>query len=327
MRTPFLKKSYILSFTLASTLMWSHFHSDLHAEVVDRIVAVVNEKAITEYQLKELLKQKKKELAAMRDQVQGELTEEQMRTLALEKLIGETLVDKEITRRGIVVTDQDVDTAIQNILKRNNMTEEQLNAELKGKGTSLELYRKDLKQQLRTVKFMGQVIAPRVRVTDADLEDFFAKNPQQFAQYQSVEMAQVIIPLDPNASAEDILAANVKAAEVVKLARSKSNFEDLGEKYSQFPEAAKKETYSVSQLAPQIIAIVSDLEPGQVSEPIRSGMGLHVVKLYSRQTLGGEEYQAIREQIRERVFEMKIQEEMSKYVDELKDSNYVEIKS
>ncbi len=322
-----MKMKYFSFFTLAVACILSILISSANAEMIDRIVAVVNENAITQYQLDELIKQKKKELAAMRDKIKGELTEEQMKDLALQKLIGEALVDKEITRRGIVVTDQDIETAIQNVLKRNDMTEDQLNTELKSKGSNLDLYKKELKNQLRTVKFMGQVIAPRVRVTDADLEEFFAKNSQQFAQYQSVEIAQVILPLDPNASTDDVLAANEKASEVVKQARSNAKFEELGKKYSQLPGAAKKEIYPVSQLNQQIIGVISGLQPGEVSEPVRSNMGLHVIKLFSRKTLAGEEYQAIREQLREQVFELKIQEEMAKYVEELKDSNYIEIKS
>ncbi len=198
--------------------------------------------------------------------------------------------------------------------------------ELKGKGTSWAQYESQVSDQIKKIKFMGQVISPRVKVTDADLDEFFADHPDKFAGYQSVEMAQIIIPLSPDADDASLAAAQKLANEVTRQARRGEKFEDLGKKYSTNAQTAVAQTYPVNQLAPQIAELLGELKPGEVSAPVRSNMGLHVLKLFQRSTLAGEEYKAIREQIREKVFEMKMAEELDNYLDDLKGNSFIDIK-
>ena len=296
------------------------------AEVVDKVVAIVNQEPITLYDVDRLMAQNVDEIkkaAATGDQKEKF---QDFRSMALQKLIGEKLLDQELERRKIVITDADMQKSVEGIMKRNNLTDAQFKSELGKQGMTWEQYTVTLKAQLKKVKFMSEVLAPRVKVTDADLDEFFAKHPEQFAPYQSVKMAQIIIPVDSAASDSDLQAAQKRAEEISAKAKGGSNFEDLGKKTPN-PQTAIPEIYQVNQLAPAIIEVLGDLQPGGVSQPVRSSMGIHVVKLYERKTLAGEEYKQVREQLREKVFEEKMGDEMDKYLDELKGKSYVEVKS
>ena len=312
--------------TLWLFLLFFAFSLNAHAETVDKIIAVVNDEPITLYQLDKLMAEKLDELKA---EEKTEVQKEKFATfkqLALKKLVGEALLGQEMEKRGVKVDDKDVERALDNITKRNNLTREQLQAEIKKKGQSFDQYMADLKVQLRKVKFIGEMIAPRVKVTDADLDAFFAAHSDQFGAYQSVKMAQIILPLSDTASESEVNAALAKAKEVVKKARGKSDFEELGKKYSQSAQTAVPAIYQINQLSLEVGQAVSTLKPGEVSEPLRTSLGFQVVKLFERKTLAGEEYKAVREQLRERVFEQKIDEKLEEYVEELKSKSYVEIK-
>ncbi len=297
------------------------------AEVVEKIVAVVNMEPITQYDLDKLMTENLEEIkksAGPRDQkekFQG------YRNLALEKLIGDKLLEQELEKRKMTLTDADIQRSIEGIMKRNNITREQLQAEIGKQGLSWEQYQVTLRGQLKKVKFMGEVLAPRVKVTDSDLDEFFAMHPEQFAPYQSVKLAQIIFPLDPAAADPQLQEAQKKAAEIADKARGGSNFEDLGKKYSDNPQTAIPAIYQVNQLAPPIIEALGDLQPNGVSQPVRSNIGIHVIKLYERKTMAGDEYKQVREQLREKVFEEKLQDELVKYLNELKGKSYIEIKS
>jgi peptidyl-prolyl cis-trans isomerase SurA len=296
-----------------------------HAETVDKVVAIVNNEPVTLYELDKLMAEKIDDIK----KIEGGLKKEKFgdyRDLALKRLIEDKLLDQAIAKRQITVTQEDVNKAIANILKRNNMTKEQLVAEVTKKGKGFDAYVTDLKGQLLRVKFMGQAIAPRIKVTDADLDEYFAKHPDQFGSYSSVKIAQIIIPLAPDASDSDLQAAQAQAQEIIKKARGGSNFEQLGKKYGQNSQTAIPATFQVNALASQIGEAVSNLKPGEVSEPVRSDMGLNVIKLFERSTLGGEEYKSVREQIRDKVFEEKLDEELQRYIDELKTKSYIVIK-
>ncbi|HCU23803.1 MAG TPA: hypothetical protein DF383_02205, partial [Deltaproteobacteria bacterium] len=93
------------------------------------------------------------------------------RELALHKLIGDKLLDQQMTHLKLQVTEDDVQRAVGNIMQRNGLSREQLAEQVKKKGMAWDEYMADMKVQLKRVKFMGQVIAPRVKVTDADLDE------------------------------------------------------------------------------------------------------------------------------------------------------------
>jgi len=299
----------------------------LFAEEVDRVVAVVNEEPITLYELDKLMATKIDEIQKIDSGKEKKKNFNKYRSLAIKSLVDERLLDQELKRRNIQITPEDEEKAMQNVLERNKLTQEQLVKELAAKGMTVEDYKVDLRDQLKRIKFMGAVIAPRVKVTDADLDEFFAQNSEKFADFQSVEIAQIIMSLSVGATDQQIAQVKGQAEEVIKKARGGANFSDLGRKYSITPQTAEPAIYQLNQLAPQIANALSTLKQGEISDPVRSTMGLHVVKLYTRKTLAGEEYKVIREQIRERVFEVKLQEQLEEYLDDLRTQSYVEVKA
>lgn len=313
--------AFLTALTLAVLSPWAQ------AEVVDRVVAVVNDEPITLYEVDKLMAANLEEIKKAEGKGMKQEKFQSYRGQALEKLIADKLLDQQMEQMKLQVTDDDVQKALGNIMQRNSMTKEQLVQQLNQKGMSFDQYLADLRVQLKKVKFMGAVIAPRVKVTDADLDEFFADNSDKFANFQSVQMAQVIVPVDPAAADAELSAAQAKAQEVYQKAKGGSNFEDLGKKYSVNAQTAVPAVYQVNQLAPQIAEVLSGLKAGEVGQPVRSEMGIHVIKLIERKTLAGDEYQAVREQIREKVFELKVQEELEKYVGELKSKNFVQIKN
>jgi Parvulin-like peptidyl-prolyl isomerase len=298
----------------------------LHAEVIDRVVAVVNEEPVTLFDVDKLMATKIDEIKKAESKADKQDKFENYRDLALKSLIDEKLLLQAMKKQSITVTDPDVQRAFDNILERNKLSKEQLAEQLQKKGIAFNSYMEELRSQLGRVKFMGQVIAPRVKVTDGDLDDFFASNSDKFAAYQTIRMGQIILPLSPGASDDEILSAKKKADEVIARAKKGENFEDLGKQYSQNPSTAVPMNYQTSQLAAPLVEALSETKNGDVSEPVRSEMGLHIIKVYERSTLQGEEFKAIREQIREKVFEVKLEEELQKYLDDLKNKSYIQVK-
>lgn len=298
----------------------------LRAEVVDKVVAVVNEEPVMLYDVDRLMAANIEDIKKAEGGKEKKEKFNDYRTMALDRLIGDKLLDQQMNQMKLQVTDEDVKKAAGNIMQRNSLTQDQLNQQLAAKGLTYDQYLIDLKSQLKKVKFVGQVIAPRVKVTDADLDEFFAEHSEQFGQFQSVQMAQVIVPVSPSASDSELAKAQSLAQEVSSKAKKGDNFEELGKKYSASPGTAVATIYQVNQLAPAIAETLSDLKPGDVSQPVRTELGLHVVKLYERKTLAGEEYQAIREQLREKVFQEKVQVELEKYVNELKGKSFIQVK-
>ncbi len=134
--------------TLLLAVIWSLPLSA--AEVVDRVVAIVGGELITLSDVKNFTSQ-----GSTKD--------------PLEALIREKLLKQEIERLGLQATEQDIKSAIQDVLQRNGVTLEGLRAELSKKGMPFEKYKNELGDQITKMKFMGQVIFPRIRVTEDEI--------------------------------------------------------------------------------------------------------------------------------------------------------------
>lgn len=183
-----MKKSWII---LVFWLVFCGLSTALAAEVIDRVVAIVGGEIVT---LSEV-----KSYSAARS-LQAKLGSIEKKD-PLEGLIRERLLKQEMDRLGIAVTDDDINAAIQEVVARNRVTLDVLKSELARKGTSFEKYKKDLADQIFRMKFMGQVIYPRIKLTDeeiarkangntsdearfrARMELFEARTPEELSKY------------------------------------------------------------------------------------------------------------------------------------------------
>lgn len=117
-------------------------------ELVDRIIAVVGSEMIT-------LSDVKKKGAVSKQ--------------PLDDLIQEKLMEQEISRLKLTVSQSEKQAAISDVLQRNGMTLEELRRELAAKGTPWTSYEQELEEQVKKMKFIGQVIYPRIKISDDDI--------------------------------------------------------------------------------------------------------------------------------------------------------------
>src|SRR5262249_49527661 len=146
---------------LFSALILSLSGTPCLAEVVDKIVATVNHEPVTLYELEKAMANINKEI--LKKAPNGKKPDESdLRKAALDHLIDETLINQEIEKSGVQVTDEDVSRAIKSVLERNNLTQDALQKELAAKGTRFDDYRQDIKDQLRRFKFISQTMGSKV---------------------------------------------------------------------------------------------------------------------------------------------------------------------
>lgn len=129
------------------------------AEVVDRVAAVVGNEIITLSDIRNYSQERS---------LEGRLAGRDAKD-PLEALIRERLLKQEMERLGLSATDGEIDSAVKEVVARNGISLEVLKGELAKKGTSFAQYKKDLGDQIRRMKFMGQVIFPRIKISDEEI--------------------------------------------------------------------------------------------------------------------------------------------------------------
>lgn len=297
--------------------------STVQAEIVDKVVATVNQEPITLSDLNRIISNYNKEMGKLPQARQRKVEQEDLKREALNHLIEESLLSQEMEKQGIKVTEEDVTGAIDTILKRNKLSQEALKKELSQKGSNLEEYRKEIREQLKRFRFIGQVFGSKIKVSQEDVNNFYEQNSDKLKDVQKIHIAQIVIPFAVEAQMKE---AEKKANDIYKRAKAGANFDQLmkqegGEGSGDLGEV------NMAGISPQIAPAIQNLEKGGVSEPVRTQAGFLVVKLINKPEIDLKGDESIKEGIRNQIYEMKVQEELKKYVDQLKGKAFINIRS
>lgn len=145
------------------------------ADVVDRIVAVVDGEAITMSDLEQVV-----DMASKQGRPILENKLDAARREALDSFIDEIILRHEIKKAELEVTDEELTRAIAGVLVQNRITLGQLQADLARKGVNYATYKEQISEQIKTIKFINQVIGSQLKLTDADLRDYYDRNRSMF---------------------------------------------------------------------------------------------------------------------------------------------------
>ena len=129
--------------------------ASISAEVMDRIVASVDGEPITLYELRQFVSQKRAQMPSMPSVTDKE---------ALQALITEKLVAKEIVARGIQIRDEDIDHYIDRIKQQNHLDDDQLREALKQQGLEYTKYRQQIREEIEKVQLLNKVIRAKVTI-------------------------------------------------------------------------------------------------------------------------------------------------------------------
>ena len=246
------------------------------AEVVNKIVALVDGDPITAHEVRRYGEERRANNAPY-DQL-------------LDAVITEKLIEKEIASRKIVAKREDIDRYINETMTKNKMNEEQFNKALKDQGSSLDEYRKRIKNEMERTQLVGQEMRGEApEVTDADIERYYDKHKDAFATKSAVTIRDIFFPFQQNMTQRDALRVVDQAKQVKKMADSGQSFEALARRYSQGPGAENGGligTFKRGEMAPQLEQIAFGMPVGEVSGPIVGPTGVHLMKIDSAQTNG-----------------------------------------
>lgn len=297
-------------------------------ELIDRIVAVVNNEVITLSDLNKVVAL----MFAGVDKNQS-FTEEQRAEIqqkALEQLIEKKLIEQKAREFDIKVSDKEVNRAIEDVLKRNNINLEQLEALLKKDGSSLEEYRKMLRSEILQSKVIGREVRSKVTITDKDIQEYYEKNgKQQEKPGEKVRIQQIFFATPPDMMPKQVEKLSSQLEEIRAKILGGEDFGQMAVKFSQDPSAKEGGDlgyFGRGELLPIIENAAFSLQLGEVSQVLRTPAGLHLIKVIDKK--GADEQSGIystREEIEESLYRREVDALFMKWMEELKKKAYIKI--
>ena len=300
------------------------------AELVDRVAAVVNNQVIAWSEVEQRAAPELQRVAAERDPARrGKLREQVMRA-AVEQLVGDKLLDLEVREFNIEVTDAELDVALEDVRRQNNVEPEQFAQLLAQEGYTPESYKAFMRKHLSRLKLVNLKVRSRVKVSDEDLRAEYARFSRLEGEDPEVHARHILVKLDPGAPEEKVKAAAERAQGLAAEARKAGvDFVELAKAKSEGPSAPDGGDlgfFKRGVMVPEFDRVAFKLQPGEVSEPVRTRFGFHVIKVEERRAAEVAPFEDVKEQLREKLLRAQMEKYTAQYVQELRQKASVEIK-
>jgi peptidyl-prolyl cis-trans isomerase SurA len=290
--------------------------------VSDRIIAVVNNDAITLAELQESVVSYRAENPGARTGP----TDEELRRDFLNHLIDSRLQLQEADREKVTVEESELNEEfLERIKKYGAKNEEEFATLIKNQGVTVDSIKKRLRDGLKVNKLVRRKVALRVSVTEAEISQYLDENRAKLEGGLSFHARHILVTPDTDTDA-GWEAARIKADLLRSQLLEGADFTELAKQHSQ--DATAKDggdlgTLKRGELAPEIEAELLRLSPGQISPPVRSPLGFHVFRLESRDTLEGV---SIRQQIRDILFRQQYETRLEVWLKEIKQRAIIEVR-
>ena len=203
-------------------------------------------------------------------------------------ILDDMIVEKIVTKRAseTKVTDEEIATVFEKF-KANFGSEEELTKQIEKNGETVDGVRKNIRSRLQTQHWVDEQLAGRIEVADADADDFYKKNPEQFKMPEQVRASHILIKVEPEAKPDDVVAKEKAASAVLARVKKGEDFAKLADELSEDPSAKQNHGdlnfFPKDQMVPEFAEAAFKLKKGELSpEPVRSQFGYHVILVTDR---------------------------------------------
>lgn len=306
------------------------------ADVVDRVVAIVNDEVITLSEVNEEGKPLLQRVAENVPAAELENALQEVRRTIIEKLIEKRLMLQEAAKAKISVSDEDVQMAMDRILEKNKGTIEQLRAEIAKLGMTEAQYRENLKEQVLSSKLVNLEIRSKVIIPEEKVIDYYDTHYTDRVAEGGYYLQQIGISLPTgDAAAADRNArkaeARKKIEEVRSLALAGQDFRDLARKYSDLPSKADGGDIGVlrqDEMPAAMAAAIARTETGQVTEIIETDAGYQFFKVFSSQEgqiITKVPYESVKDEIYDTLYQQEMEGRFAEWLKNKKSQAYIKI--
>ena len=248
-------------------------------QVVDKVAAVVNNGVVLESDVDGLMQSVKLNAAQARQQLPDDAT---LRHQIMERLIMDQIILQMGQKMGVKISDEQLDQAIANIAKQNNMTLDQMRSRLAYDGLNYNTYRNQIRKEMIISEVRNNEVRRRITILPQEVESLAQQVGNQNDASTELNLSNILIPLPENPTSDQVNEAESQARAIVDQARNGADFGKLAIAHSADQQALNggQMGWGRIQELPGIFAqALSTAKKGDIVGPIRSGVGFHILKV------------------------------------------------
>jgi peptidyl-prolyl cis-trans isomerase SurA len=280
-RRPLLLQWTLLLFVLVAALvsMSPRAHAAANPVPLDRVLVIVNDEAITQWDMSE---QRRILLSQMQASKITPPPNDVLDKQVLERLIVERAVLQYAKETGIRIDDTTVERTILRVAEENKLSPDEFRKVLQREGIPYANYREDIRRQITIQRVRDREVDSKVTVSDAEVDNYLATVAAQAGGEDEYLLSHIYISVAEQASPTAVEESRKRAEQALAEVRAGKDFGQVAASYSNAPDATSGGNLGWRTRArlPSVFAdIVQKMKPGEVSAVLRSASGFHVVKL------------------------------------------------
>jgi peptidyl-prolyl cis-trans isomerase SurA len=279
-RKEFLRGTFLALATLAATCAFSQTREASSSGVLlDRVAATVNDGVVLSSELDEQMFQISERL---REQKMEMPPQNVLRQQVLDRLVLQELQMQRADRAGIKVSDEVLNNAMQDVADRNKIRLQDLPSALASQGVDYASFRENMRKELAMQMLQQRDVVGRISVSPREIETYLERRKKMPSEANTYNISHILIAVPPAATPDELEEANKKAEDVYKRAAAGEDFGGLAVSYSNAQTALEGGALGErkgSELPTFLGEVVATMKAGDITKPIRTPSGYHIVKL------------------------------------------------
>jgi len=296
---------------------------------IDRIIAIVNNEAITLSELEKIVSIESEERLKDIREDSKEKAKERLRKEILKELIERRLQLQRARRLGIGVSREEVKEAVEEIKRKNGLDDAGLLKALAKENITLKEYEDGLRDQLTIARLINQEVRSRVAITDKDIASYYEDNKRDFFTPEHIKVSHIFLKLSDRAGEKERDALKETLDKVLKRLRSGEDFGEVAKAYSEGPTASSGGGLGVfkrGEMAPELEEVAFSLKKAEISDPIWTRGGVHILRIEERYEAGYRPLEEVREEIRKILADRETERLYREWITGLLENSFIEIR-
>lgn len=299
------------------------------AEVVDRIVALVDDRIITKVEFEKAFGPMERRIEASRYSIaeKAQLKQKYRKDL-LEQMIEEKITDIEVERAAITLSKQEVDQAVERFRQANNLTEDQFIKALGAQGFTLEDYRKKTRDQLLRSRLLNYSVRSKIVITDTDIQEYYDANPQEFGATHRYRMAHILLKDAPSVTGEGEVARKTALMDARKRILAGADFAAEADRISESEIAGpggELGWFDATSLSPAIRSAVDAVGETGVTEVLETPQGVQLFQVLEKEEKAPAALKSVSDRIADHLYQEEVNRRFREWIEGLREKVHVRI--
>jgi parvulin-like peptidyl-prolyl isomerase len=298
--------------------------------IVDRVVAVVNDAIILDSELQARLIPVLADTAQITDPKERARRVQKLTTQMLEEMVNEELIVQAAEEAKVEVEPAEVNAAMDDIKKQNELDDAGLAKALAEQGYTLSSYKQDLRRQLLRLRAQNQLVRPRVNITDDDVRARYDQMQRRSEAVSAVRLSHILIKVPDQPSEQVLAAAKEKAAKAIARAKAGEEFAKVAATESEDPATSatggELGWFERGSISPEWEQVVFAMEKGDVRGPVSGPQGLHVFFVSDIKRTDMKPFDDLKEQIKGELTRREMDKQTTQWLEELRKKAYIDLK-